>query len=65
MTAHTRKPKRMLDELAENLPEEPVILDPPDAEEYTQDDRPLKYIRSERLHADDHGIALVGAGVSL
>ena len=32
VAAHTRKPKRTLEELAANLPEEPVILDLPDAE---------------------------------
>ena len=32
IAAHTRKPKRSPEELAANLPEEPVILDLPDSE---------------------------------
>ena len=47
VAAHTRKPKRTLEELAGSLPEEPVILDLPDAEKYTQNGRPLKYIGTD------------------
>lgn len=52
VAAHTRKPKRTLEELAANLPEEPVILDLPDAEKYTQDDRPLKYIGTDLIRSE-------------
>ena len=52
VTAHTRKPKRTLDEFAANLPEEPVILDLPDAQKYTQDGRPLKYIGTDLIRSE-------------
>ena len=52
VAAHTRKPKRTLEELAANLPEEPVILDLPDAEKYTQDGRPLKYIGTDLIRSE-------------
>ena len=52
VAAHTRKPKRTLGELAANLPEELVILDLPDAEKYTQDGRPLKYIGTDLIRSE-------------
>ena len=52
VAAHTRKPKRTLEELAANLPEEPVILDLSDAEKYTQDGRPLKYIGTDLIRSE-------------
>ena len=52
VAAHTRKPKRTLEELAANLPEEPVILDLPDAEKYTADGRPLKYIGTDLIRSE-------------
>ncbi len=52
VSAHTRKPKRTLEELTANLPEEPVILDLPDAEKYTQDGRPLKYIGTDLIRSE-------------
>ena len=52
VAAHTRKPKRTLEELAANLPEEPVILDLPDTEKYTQDGRPLKYIGTDLIRSE-------------
>ena len=52
VAAHTRKPKRTLEELAANLPEEPVILDLPDAEKYTQDGRLLKYIGTDLIRSE-------------
>ena len=39
-------------ELAANLPEEPVILDLPDAQKYTQDGRPLKYIGTDLIRSE-------------
>ena len=44
VAAHTRKPKRTMEEFAANLPEEPVVLDLPGEKKYTSDGRPLKYI---------------------
>ena len=52
VAAHTRKPKRTLEELAANLPEEPVILDLSDAEKYTADGRPLKYIGTDLIRSE-------------
>ena len=52
VAAHARKPKRTLEELVANLPEEPVILDLPDAEKYTQDGRPLKYIGTDLIRSE-------------
>ena len=52
IAAHTRKPKRSLEELAANLPEEPVILDLPDSEKYTNDGRPLKYIGTDLIRTE-------------
>ena len=52
VAAHTRKPKRTLEELAANLPEEPVILDLPDAQKYTADGRPLKYIGTDLIRSE-------------
>lgn len=52
VSAHTRKPKRTLEEFAANLPVEPVILDLPDAQKYTQDGRPLKYIGTDLIRSE-------------
>ena len=52
VAAHTRKPKRTMEEFAANLPEEPVILDLPDADKYTQDGRPLKYIGTDLIRSE-------------
>ena len=52
VTAHTRKPKRSMEEFAANLPEEPVILDLPDNEKYTKDGRPLKYIGTDLIRTE-------------
>ena len=52
VTAHTRKPKRNMEEFAANLPEEPVILDLPDNEKYTKDGRPLKYIGTDLIRTE-------------
>lgn len=52
VAAHTRKPKRTMEEFAANLPEEPVILDLPDAQKYTQDGRPLKYIGTDLVRSE-------------
>ncbi len=52
VAAHTRKTKRTMEEFAANLPEEPVILDLPDAQKYTQDGRPLKYIGTDLIRTE-------------
>ena len=52
VAAHTRKPKRSMEEFAANLPEEPVILDLPDNEKYTKDGRPLKYIGTDLIRTE-------------
>ena len=52
VSAHTRKPKRSMEELAANLPEEPVIPDLPDREKYTKDGRPLKYIGTDLIRTE-------------
>ena len=52
VASHTRKPKRSLEEFAANLPEEPVILDLPDNEKYTNDGRPLKYIGTDLIRTE-------------
>lgn len=49
---HKRKPKSTLDELAARVPEETVVLDLPDAEKYTQDHRPLKYIGMDLVRTE-------------
>ena len=49
---HKRKPKSTLDELAARVPEEAVVLDLPDAEKYTQDHRPLKYIGMDLVRTE-------------
>ena len=40
--AHTRKPKRTMEELCANIPEEEVLVDLPEQEKFTSDGRPLK-----------------------
>ena len=52
VAAHTRKPKRSLEEFAANLPEESVILDLPDSEKCTNDGRPLKYIGTDLIRTE-------------
>lgn len=52
IAAHARKPKRTMEEFAANLPEEAEILDLPDAQKYTQDSRPLKYIGIDLVQSE-------------
>ena len=47
VTAHTRKPKRTMEELCANIPEEEVVLDLPEQEKYTADGHPLKCIGTD------------------
>ncbi len=51
--AYTRKPKRSMEELVADLPEETVVLDLPDREKHTKDGRPLKYIGTD---LDPYGV---------
>jgi transposase len=50
--AHTRKPKRSMEELVADLPEETVVLDLPDREKHTKDGRPLKYIGTDLIRTE-------------
>lgn len=52
VAAHTRKPKRTIEEFAANLPEEPVVLDLPEEEKYTSDGRPLKCIGEDLVRTE-------------
>lgn len=52
VTAHTRKPKRTLEELCANIPEEEIILDLPEQEKYTADGRPLKCIGTDDVRIE-------------
>ena len=40
VAAHTRKPKRTMEELCANIPEEEVLVDLPEQEKFTSDGRP-------------------------
>ena len=44
VAAHKRKPKRTLEELCANIPEEEILVDLPEQEKYAADGRPLKCI---------------------
>ena len=52
VTAHTRKPKRTIEELCANIPEEEVLLDLPEQEKYTADGRPLKCIGTDDVRIE-------------
>lgn len=52
VAGHTRRPKRTMEELAANLPEEPVILDLPEAQKHTADGRPMKYIGTDLIRSE-------------
>ena len=52
VTAHTRKPKRTMEELCANIPEEEVLLDLPEQEKYTADGRPLKCIGTDDVRIE-------------
>ena len=52
VTAHTRKPKRTMEELCANIPEEEIILDLPEQEKYTADGRPLKCIGTDDVRIE-------------
>ena len=50
--AHTRKPKRTMEELCANIPEEEVLVDLPEQEKYTADGRPLKCIGTDDVRIE-------------
>ena len=52
VAAYKRKPKRTMEELAANLPEEPVILDLPEEEKRTADGRSLKCIGRDLVRSE-------------
>ena len=52
VAAYKRKPKRTMEELAGNLPEEPVILDLPEEEKRTADGRSLKCIGRDLVRSE-------------
>ena len=52
VSAHTRKPKRTMEELCANIPEEEVMLDLPEQEKFTADGRPLKCIGTDDVRIE-------------
>ena len=52
ISAHTRKPKRTMEELCANVPEETVIVDLPEEEKFTADGRPLKCIGTDDVRVE-------------
>ena len=52
VASHRRKAKCTMEEFAAYVPEEVVILDLPDAEKYTKDHRPLKYIGMDLVRTE-------------
>ncbi len=52
VSAHTRKPKRTIEELCANVPEETVIVDLPDEQKLTTDGRPLKCIGTDDVRVE-------------
>lgn len=52
VASHRRKTRCNMEEFAAHVPEEAVILDLPDAEKYTQDHRPLKYIGMDLVRTE-------------
>ena len=52
VAAHTRKPKRTMEELCANIPEEEVLVDLPEREKFTADGRPLKCIGTDDVRIE-------------
>lgn len=52
VSAHTRKPKRTMEELCANVPEETVMVDLPEEEKFTADGRPLKCIGTDDVRVE-------------
>ena len=52
VSAHTRKPKRTMEELCASIPEETVIVDLPEEQKFTADGRPLKCIGTDDVRVE-------------
>ncbi len=52
VSAHTRKPKRTMEELCANVPEETVIVDLPEEQKFTADGRSLKCIGTDDVRVE-------------
>ena len=52
VSAHARKPKRTMEELCANVPEETVIVDLPEEKKFTADGRPLKCIGTDDVRVE-------------
>lgn len=52
VSAHTRKPKRTMEELCANVPEETVIVDLPEEQKFTVDGRSLKCIGTDDVRVE-------------
>ena len=52
VSAHTRKPKRTMEEMCANVPEETVIVDLPEEQKFTADGRPLKCIGTDDVRVE-------------
>ena len=52
VTAHTRKPKRTMEELCANIPEETVIVDLPEEQKFSADGHPLKCIGTDDVRVE-------------
>lgn len=52
VSAHTRKPKRTMEELCANIPEETVMVDLPEEQKFTADGRPLKCIGTDDVRVE-------------
>ena len=52
VSAHTRKPKRTMEELCANVPVETIMVDLPEEEKYTADGRPLKCIGTDDVRVE-------------
>ena len=52
VSAHTRKPKRTMEELCANIPEETVMVDLPEEQKFTADGRPLKCIGTDDVRME-------------
>ena len=52
VAAHKRKPKRTMEELCTNIPEEEVLVDLPEQEKFTADGRPMKCIGTDEVRTE-------------
>ena len=52
VSAHTRKPKRTMEELCANIPEETVIVDLPEEQKFSADGHPLKCIGTDDVRVE-------------